>query len=874
MIRKKLSDQNLTKKVLEKLMEYPELKEFIKKEKLIDYNFICLAGQSVASAIIEVLGLPIGTPINDIDIFAERSVIDGFQEKLNILRVYGRNQDKENSTIMTFCPDYEHYYSYINEVYKQDYVILESKKYEHSKINFTLVNFISIYNEKEKISSLIKSFDINSTQVAISLKTGQMFFTEDFVRFLEEKILRISAYNTPNHSFVRLIKKGIELGVETELENSIKKVAYYQYLFLEPIRKHSNLALPNLGLEPVISKIVEKTGDYQEPLFSQIIDSDKLNLFLGKPMFFGKMKYEEFQQIDKVKEYVEIFNKKEGKIAKINYESKEIVIPGTKYNHLYFPVLKDYEFLAKSFIEDIKSSEEGKRILDNFKQTGFGYSLSILANTDSLIDLVKEKDLKKFPLRHLITATRYADRLYDKVVSKKTKKSFHFIDKTIEKIKKEYKEYMTDKIAIEHCLSPISFLPPEPESISEEEAIVTKELFKSGSDLIQSCFVFNDESADKMAFRLYITSDITIDRGYKIFEKNEKFDYLYNKYKNHRFVLRMLFNYYLEECSMKNAFLYESYTPESNLFFINFFKILEEDMRKLSKFTDSYLKEKVSQCSMTETEVQEISLYEFFEQIEKEIKKENLIKAEYLKTKKEEILKQDQWFFYPKITNSENVKFFNLALSVDMIDKEIKRLKSFKIKDFIENIRTLSLIYAHTKEEKKNNEESLRLKFIKKPLGIGNFLKFFFDQTSAKDVIDIGTERQEVLQGFILNKLNRESFINSLAFLLENMLPYKIEISLINEYKNENSLFLDSKNNSINFAYFTIDLEKLAEKIEIEDFNKMLTLENLFFADFESTNNLFHKIRDSLEGLNSVKEPNPPIEFVYILQKAIRGLFL
>lgn len=165
-----------------------------------------LAGGSLANIVWEFVSGNKAV-INDIDIFVLDSVVDKIDQENSIFSV----QSKE-SVIS------EHEYSgrlNHNVVTNYFYSIIESKREG-------LLNTILFVSNKDNPKYIIETFDINATQIGYSIENDEVFFTDDFVEFLETGKLKISNISTPSHTALRLMKKRDELGSDfDELEMKI-----------------------------------------------------------------------------------------------------------------------------------------------------------------------------------------------------------------------------------------------------------------------------------------------------------------------------------------------------------------------------------------------------------------------------------------------------------------------------------------------------------------------------------------------------------------------------------------------------------------------------------------------------------------------------
>ena len=158
-----------------------------------------LAGQSVSSAIIELIGMDINPVYNDIDIFSF------YRGSLN---KKGHNDNKikfKDSVCGYSCNEYKE----LDSLYLKD-----ARNYQISDTSrngfFNFINMHIIHGELTPIMFL-SHFDINTTQVGVDLTTKKIYSTKNFKDFLRTKKILVSSFLSPNHTAVRLFKKRIEL---------------------------------------------------------------------------------------------------------------------------------------------------------------------------------------------------------------------------------------------------------------------------------------------------------------------------------------------------------------------------------------------------------------------------------------------------------------------------------------------------------------------------------------------------------------------------------------------------------------------------------------------------------------------------------------
>ena len=72
---------------------------------------------------------------------------------------------------------------------------------------------------------IIRSFDINATQVGYDIDTNKFYWTKEFEEFLKTGELKITNLMTPSHTAIRLVKKSVELNAKYD-EFELQLVQY------------------------------------------------------------------------------------------------------------------------------------------------------------------------------------------------------------------------------------------------------------------------------------------------------------------------------------------------------------------------------------------------------------------------------------------------------------------------------------------------------------------------------------------------------------------------------------------------------------------------------------------------------------------------
>jgi len=126
--------------------------------------------------------------------------------------------------------DQEDYFNYedimkakINSLYRRKNRIVFKEKLNMNayRINqvfrIGLLNYVYVSSSVNPMNSLsamniINNFDINCTQVAIDLRTKEIYYTNNFIYFLNSMEMILLRTNKPDHSFIRFMKKKEEHG--------------------------------------------------------------------------------------------------------------------------------------------------------------------------------------------------------------------------------------------------------------------------------------------------------------------------------------------------------------------------------------------------------------------------------------------------------------------------------------------------------------------------------------------------------------------------------------------------------------------------------------------------------------------------------------
>lgn len=159
-----------------------------------------LAGGSIANTIWEIVS-DNKAVINDLDIF----VIDVIKE-----------YSKDYNTIFEYKEEEGKY----RERYGGMDHFIENKNYckitEASKNENDIINLIKYESDTTDPMIIIKSFDINCTQIGYLIEDDKLYWTKDFEEFLKTGNLKLTNLKTPAHTAIRIAKKKKELNAKLD----------------------------------------------------------------------------------------------------------------------------------------------------------------------------------------------------------------------------------------------------------------------------------------------------------------------------------------------------------------------------------------------------------------------------------------------------------------------------------------------------------------------------------------------------------------------------------------------------------------------------------------------------------------------------------
>lgn len=178
-----------------------------------------IAGQSVASAIDEILGL--APPVyNDIDLFLTQAqwTDQTLEPEPRLSLAQSKHRLTDRVVYVEPTPSQDPAYAR-TFVMANRYLYTVVKARTDGLCNRVLVVWYHLGNQRareaersaQRCRDLILGFDLNSTQVAVDLATGKLFFTPAFEHYFAVRQLAIISTFTPLQSYLRYVKKRREL---------------------------------------------------------------------------------------------------------------------------------------------------------------------------------------------------------------------------------------------------------------------------------------------------------------------------------------------------------------------------------------------------------------------------------------------------------------------------------------------------------------------------------------------------------------------------------------------------------------------------------------------------------------------------------------
>lgn len=171
-----------------------------------------VAGQAVSSAVHDILGLSGGGVYNDVDVFFDHKD----QEELTAWW----NADAADAGQWTFKDAPAQQFMFTTGAGEDGYgqiafaglgLYRVRSSYREGLLNLVACEYSNNWDKTERQQRLLMGFDLNCVQVGVNLETQELFYSRDFLEFLDTRQLRVCYLHTPNHTAIRFVKKLHEL---------------------------------------------------------------------------------------------------------------------------------------------------------------------------------------------------------------------------------------------------------------------------------------------------------------------------------------------------------------------------------------------------------------------------------------------------------------------------------------------------------------------------------------------------------------------------------------------------------------------------------------------------------------------------------------
>lgn len=255
-----------------------------------------VAGQAIASLVYKYMNISLNIVINDIDIF---TVCDPYTYQLI------ENKTNKNTSFSKCQIKYDNYghNDFIDSSEGRGYQVVRSINLKENKdINIIKTRFFNETVDHEQSVNeelMLHSFDFNCCAVGFDIKTHKFYYTDSFIDFLNNKILRVQSAHTPLHTFIRLTKKIKELNCKCN-------VFQERRLLVQKLNFYKN------GKEEIITgkRFWETFKKYEKELGKYFTFSDYFTQsnHIYKYCSFSQEALKEFNIKRSIQEYIEDFN--------------------------------------------------------------------------------------------------------------------------------------------------------------------------------------------------------------------------------------------------------------------------------------------------------------------------------------------------------------------------------------------------------------------------------------------------------------------------------------------------------------------------------------------------------------------------------------
>lgn len=239
-----------------------------------------IAGQAVASAVYSILNIAHTGPYNDLDVFGTESELpQGIFSKNHYRPIYKRNNEDQSVEV------YEGSFSCIAGVINVGSYSIEDSTVdpENFKINYVKINVQNTQKTTGFGKHILSGFDINCVQVGVDVRSEQVFWTPEFLEFLDKRTIEVSFYGTPMHSAVRLLKKQKALPwARLDTPAQMEKLQTVRQLIKIVEDERSTEARPMLFPGNLFSEIYRARAADYENILGQYFTMDYRTLALSK----------------------------------------------------------------------------------------------------------------------------------------------------------------------------------------------------------------------------------------------------------------------------------------------------------------------------------------------------------------------------------------------------------------------------------------------------------------------------------------------------------------------------------------------------------------------------------------------------------------
>lgn len=168
-----------------------------------------IAGQAVASAVMTRLGLGLGAPINDVDVFVSFETARG-REMAGACGDLRLSSLANHVTRAGVVGSDMGYGQMLRATIKEGYRIVGTER--EGMLNEVLYQRVWADEGVSETLSVLAGFDMNCVQAGVDAASGELVWTPGFEEFAATSELKVANVNTPFHTAVRYFKKKKELG--------------------------------------------------------------------------------------------------------------------------------------------------------------------------------------------------------------------------------------------------------------------------------------------------------------------------------------------------------------------------------------------------------------------------------------------------------------------------------------------------------------------------------------------------------------------------------------------------------------------------------------------------------------------------------------